>query len=300
MSGIKSLQNVCLEILKEVDRVCRKHNILYWLEGGTMLGAVRHRGFIPWDDDLDIAMFREDYDRFCEIAPQELQSGYFLQTRKTDSEYPLFFAKVRKNNTFIDEKSFRRLHINKGIFIDIFPVDKMPPTLRKTKRFCFSLRCFFLFYLLLERNVDTKTTDRYFLLFKIVRTVLIPAALFKKQFAQRFDKKLQKYNHTENVKYTGSLSGNQSVRWVYKKEWHESFIEVPFEDMTAKIPVGYKKEWHESFIEVPFEDMTAKIPVGYDELLTNAYGNYMNLPPKEKQIPEHGLSFSTDVEGDSK
>ena len=81
-NNVRDLQLICLDMLKEVDRVCRKHNILYWLEGGTMLGAVRHRGFIPWDDDLDIAMFREDYDRFCEIAPQELKSGYFLQTHK--------------------------------------------------------------------------------------------------------------------------------------------------------------------------------------------------------------------------
>ena len=151
----------------------------------------------------------------------------------------------------------------------------MPLTFKKTKRFCFSLRIFFLFYLLLERKVDTKTTDRYFLLFKIVRTVLIPIALFKENFAQRFNEKLQKYNRTENVKYTGSLSGNQSMRWVYKKEWHESFIEVPFEDMTAKIPGGY------------------------DELLTNAYGDYMT-PPKEKQIPGHGLSFSIDLKGNLK
>ena len=124
MNGsIKDVQIVCLEILKEIDRICKQNGILYWMEGGSMLGAVRHHGFIPWDDDLDIAMFRDDYNRFLEIASKELKENYFLQTHQTDPEYPLFYAKVRKNNTFIDERSYQDLNIHKGIFVDIFPVD---------------------------------------------------------------------------------------------------------------------------------------------------------------------------------
>ncbi len=245
MSGIKSLQNVCLEILKEVDRVCRKYSILYWLEGGTMLGAVRHRGFIPWDDDLDIAMFREDYDRFCEIAPQELKSGYFLQT----------------------------FNIHKGIFIDIFPVDKMPKTTAKIKRH--RLYLWFLFRLYFQTGKNTVPVSP-FLSKPGLKFLLKSVKINKDKLYNYINKVYTKYNTDKEYDYTASWTMAQKFNWLYKKEWHESFIEVPFEDMTAKIPVGY------------------------DELLTNAYGDYMTPPPKEKQAPGHGLSFSTDVEGDSK
>ena len=273
MNDIKSLQNVCLEILKEVDRVCKKHNILYWLDSGSMLGAVRHHGFIPWDDDLDIAMFRDDYNRFCEIAPQELKSGYFLQTRKTDPEYPLFFAKVRKDNTFIDEKSFRKLHINKGIFIDIFPVDKMPKKNSLIKRHRLYLWFLFRLYFQTGKNIVPVSS---FLSKPILKFLLKFIKINKNKLYNYIDKVYTKYNTNKEYNYTASWTMAQKFNWLYKKEWYESFIEVPFEDMTAKIPVGY------------------------DELLTNAYGDYMTPPPKEKQVPGHGLSFSTDVEGDSK
>ncbi len=274
MNDLRSLQMVCLDILKEIDRICKKHNILYWMEGGSMLGAVRHHGFIPWDDDLDIAMFRNDYNRFLEIAPKELNENYFLQTHQTDPEYPLFFAKVRKNNTFIDERSYEELNIHKGIFVDIFPVDKMPLQMPKIKRFCFSLRTLYLFYITLERRVNTKTTDRFFILFKMIRFFLFPVSLCKEYFRRKFEKKLQKYNKMKNEIYVGSLTVVQFMKWVYKKEWFKNF---------------------KSF---RFEDMDVLIPSGYHELLTNVYGDYMTPPPKEKQILGHGLSFSTDIRRD--
>lgn len=266
MNGsIKDVQIVCLEILKEIDRICKQNGILYWMEGGSMLGAVRHHGFIPWDDDLDIAMFRDDYNRFLEIASKELKENYFLQTHQTDPEYPLFYAKVRKNNTFIDERSYQDLNIHKGIFVDIFPVDKMPIKMSDIKKFCSLLRKEYLFYLLLERKVNTKITDRFFIMFKIIRFVFIPISLFKEYFRRKFERNLQKFNSIKNETYTGSLSGSQLFKWVYKKEWHETFKKIRFEDMEVLIPGGYH------------------------DLLTNAYGDYMTPPPKEKQIPEHGF-----------
>ncbi len=273
-NNIRDLQMVCLDILKEVDRVCKKHNILYWLEGGTMLGAVRHRGFIPWDDDLDIAMFRDDYNRFCEIAPQELKSGYFLQTRKTDPEYPHFFAKVRKDNTMIDLKPFRLLNIHQGIFVDIFPVDRISD--KKIFQYIQYQRIKWgiLWNLFIEQKIRTRTTE-FFLIKPFRKTIIRPFSWKKEFFHKQMEKVVQRYNKKiQEPAWHSSLTAVASMQWVYKKEWHESFIEVPFEDMTAKIPGGY------------------------DELLTNAYGDYMTPPPKEKQVPGHGVSFSTNVEGD--
>lgn len=100
---LRKVQLTQLEILKEVDRICTKHGIKYWLSGGTQLGAVRHNGFIPWDDDLDIDMMREDFNRFLKIARTELQESYYLQDWFTEKAYGLPFAKIRKNNTLFVE-----------------------------------------------------------------------------------------------------------------------------------------------------------------------------------------------------
>lgn len=270
-NNIRDLQMVCLDILKEVDRVCKKHNILYWLEGGTMLGAVRHRGFIPWDDDLDIAMFRDDYNRFLKIAPQELKENYFLQTHETDSEYPLFFAKVRKDNTSIDSKPFRKLNMHKGIFVDIFPVDKIS----EKKFFQYvqyqRIKWGLLWNLFIEQKIQTKTTEIIFI--KCLRRTVFQIFSMKKEFFhRRMEKILQRYN-----------------KKIKGPSWHSSFTAIP------SMQWVYKKEWHDSFIEVEFEDMTARIPGGYHELLTHAYGDYMTPPPKEKQVPGHGVKFSIDT-----
>lgn len=123
---LRKLQLCELEILKEFVRICEKFSLRYYLTGGTLLGAVRHQGFIPWDDDIDVAMPREDYDRFAQIAPRELDPQYFYQSPDTDPYYFLSYNKVRKNGTKIYEERFENAGFHKGIFIDIFPLDFCP------------------------------------------------------------------------------------------------------------------------------------------------------------------------------
>ena len=119
--NIKDLQNVELEILLEVDRICKKHGVKYFLVSGTLLGAVRHKGFIPWDDDIDICMPVSDYRKFCKIAQEELGENFFFQSYETDF-YDRWFAKIRKNNTTCIEKVYENSRLHQGVWIDIFPL----------------------------------------------------------------------------------------------------------------------------------------------------------------------------------
>ena len=120
------LQACELDILTELDRVCRKNGLRYFLAGGTLLGAVRHGGFIPWDDDVDIAMPREDYDKLPACCEKDLDGAYYFQDYRTDPAYYLPYAKIRKNDTFFYEERFRNSGFHKGVFIDIFPIDYCP------------------------------------------------------------------------------------------------------------------------------------------------------------------------------
>ena len=122
---LKKLHNVEVEILDEFNRICNKHNLQYFLSYGTLLGAVRHQGFIPWDDDLDVSMPREDYEKFIEIAEDELNKEYYIDNKNTNDKYYLNFTKLRKKNTVFEQDFQVNYDGPKGIWVDIFPIDEI-------------------------------------------------------------------------------------------------------------------------------------------------------------------------------
>jgi len=122
---LRKAQKRMLEILIEVDKICRKHNIPYWLDGGTLLGAVRHGGFIPWDDDLDIAMLRKDYDKLRKILPIELPKQFVFEDWRTNKDFNMKHGKVRDLNSYYEDSNWGNKNCYKGIYIDIFPKEKL-------------------------------------------------------------------------------------------------------------------------------------------------------------------------------
>ncbi len=134
-------------ILAEIVRICDKCHIPYFLIGGSAIGAHFWEGIIPWDDDIDVGLTRENYEKFLKVAPHEMRKPYFLQWIETDPHTPFYFAKVRKDNTLFGEQDFRHLEIHHGIFVDVFPFDRVPDnaTLQKAHRvMCNFLNCCFM------------------------------------------------------------------------------------------------------------------------------------------------------------
>ena len=126
-SMLRRQQMRMLEILLEVDKICKRHNIPYWLSSGTLIGAIRHDGFIPWDDDLDIEMMRKDYLRLMKVLPDELPEWLALQNDETDPNYFFFYAKVRdRRSKMLEQNGYDRIWKEQGIYIDILPMELHP------------------------------------------------------------------------------------------------------------------------------------------------------------------------------
>ena len=136
---LRRIKKIQLEILIQIDRICKKHKIHYSLYAGTMLGAVRHKGFIPWDDDLDICMLRNDYNKFLKVWKKENTNGYILQNKDIEPNFTQSFSKIRKDHTTFIQAEWEQGKYHTGIFVDIFPIDRIPK--KKIQRGLFYWRC---------------------------------------------------------------------------------------------------------------------------------------------------------------
>ncbi len=255
---VKKIQAHLLDILSEVVRVCEELHIDYFIVGGTALGAVRHRGFIPWDDDLDIGMTRENYERFLVEAQGRLRKDLFLQTFETESDSPFYFAKVRKDHTKFVEKYCKNLNIHQGIFIDIFPYDFLPQDAKKREKHYQKVKRMLNLYI--AKSV-TGTSSVYHGIKKFVYLIirwslhLLVLPIPKQKLFQMTDKLMKKYN-LENTNLLG-------------------YAGLP------KIQVSYDS------VVVPdtiiFENLMVKCPKHIEAYLKNNFGDYMTLPPENKR-----------------
>ena len=259
---LRDLQLAELEILKEFIRVCRKLNLKYFLYGGTLLGCIRHQGFIPWDDDIDVCMPRKDYEIFLEKGQEVLNKKYFLQNYKTEIEYTLNFAKIRDSETTFIESSVKNSNINHGVYIDIFPLDGYKP---ENKFYNLKLDITYKLHRIhiskgynieRTRNLKSKVLD-------IVTDVIYKNKTIK-EIIDREDKIAQKQD-VNNCKYVSTYE----------------YIVKPAKELY--VPKEYFGEGKTKI----FEGVEVNVPDNYDGYLKRAYGDYMQLPPEEKRIPHH-------------
>lgn len=253
--GIEELKHIQVDILKDVHAFCLKHGIQYSLAYGTLIGAVRHKGYIPWDDDIDIMMMRKDYDKFIELYRKE-NGIYKLYDYRFDKDYILPFAKVADTRTVLVEKS---ANIPLGINIDIFPLDDIADSMNDVKRIVDSQH---LIKLLIRMKYvrPTKKNLWWKRVVLYVGNMLILPLSFSILYRSLF-KKIAAIGSGEK-KYVGLLC-----------------------DLTP-YPTIFERKYFNHFIDVPFEETIFKSIADYDGFLTNEYGDYMQLPPEcDRQSP---------------
>ncbi len=262
---MKKVWAVELDLLAALDAVCKSNNLKYCIAAGTLLGAVRHKGFIPWDDDIDIYMLREDYDKLIQLD-KEFKFPYFLQT--TYSEKKLFrtHAQLRNSDTTGCIETDCYQDINRGIFIDIFPLDGINPNIKKNK-------------------VQKKVNDIYVMLLSTYNAAVSEKLTIKKRIKGLIGRGIFALVHKEVLfqRYEDNLkrySDKSFLMWGNRT--------LVFECPKSRRPVS---DWL-NLTTMPFEFINVPVPCNYDEILRQQYGDYMKIPKDKGGSMHGGLTIS--------
>lgn len=254
---LRPLQLTMLGILKVFDKFCREHDLKYSLYAGSLLGAVRHKGFIPWDDDLDVCMERSEYDRFVALWEQLPPEGYILQNKENTPAYWQSFSKIRKDHTTFlqEEREVGKYHT--GIFLDIFPLDRIPDD--KLNRAFYKWHC--MKYQLLTREFVPPKAGTLVRLGSSVILACIPKSR-REKVRQNTLKKVSRYNSQRD-------------------------LEVAAIETMASLRKPFAPDMLDAYIYLPFEDGEFMCFAGWDDHLRRKFGDYMQLPPVEERAWRH-------------
>lgn len=256
---LRKVQLIILDIIKKVSIICEENNINYFIIGGTALGAVRHSGFIPWDDDLDIGMTRENYNRFIKIAQQKLPKDLFLQTFETDPNSIFYFAKVRKNGTKFIEKYCRNIDMHQGVFIDIFPFDNIPDNIKLRRKHYKKVNL--LANLFISKCVPETSRPQkglYGALKVISRKIFyfFLKPISKGYLFKKLDLACQEYNFVQT----------KTMSFV-----KHSYLQIPWLDI-------------KNTRKIIFEGLELRCPNNIERYLKHHFGDYLKIPAKEKRF----------------
>ena len=260
----KKLHSCHLLLAKELKRICDENNIKYYMIAGALLGAVRHKGFIPWDDDMDFAIMRADYAKFLDVCKKDLGDDFQLQEMFVNDNYALPMAKILLKGTKFVERTTANNQALKGIYIDVFPYDNIPDDEGLRKKH--DKNTYFLKRLVLEKqgyNIAEKGQTFKALVYAMLK--FIGFFVSKKYIRNKLDKELRRFEE-QSTKKVAAIGG----AYPYSKE-------------------SVNREWFLESIELPFENITLSAPKGYIEYLTYFYGDYMTPPPEGKRENRHGM-----------
>lgn len=269
---LKKIQEIQYEMLVDLKNFCEKNGITYFLIGGTALGARRHEGFIPWDDDIDVGMLRQDYELFKKMSTNKYVDGYFIQCPDTEKSAPFPYIKIRKEGTRVFEKPFQNIPMNHGVYLDVFPFDRVPESriIRKTQ--------FYVSQILSKFYVRKKVYPQY----PAVRGGVDIFKLYAKKIIYYAAKFIPDRVIVDSMSLVMNLYNDKRAE-EYSCLFFPVFMVESFRT-DVLFPLG----------EAMFEGGTFPVPGMLDVYLTTHYGEFMKLPPEDRRRG-HDLDWS-DVE----